>query len=510
MQPHDAAPVNPFAASQMLFEALIVSLSADSALAKDHADLERTLKRDGFELLRQLFQDHLDLRSLREEALPGILGTDQVLRTHRRDAERGLETIFGTVNVNRLAYGAHDHQSLHPMDAVLNLPKDSFSLGVRRHVAEATAQGAYDEVVANLLSHTGAYLAKRQAEMLAQRAAVDFDAFYIQRAATVSMGSRESILVITVDGKGIVMRQEDLRESTRKAAQKCTRKLKHRITSGEKANRKRMATVAAVYTIGCFDRTPADIMDDLRRKKKEEKRPRPHGKRVWASVKKDPEVVIREAFSEAECRDRNRKKSWVVLLDGNATQLEIVQRLATEAGREVVIVLDFIHAVEYLWGAAHAFHKAGTPEAEAWVTERMTMLLQGKANGIARGMRRSATCLGLDADKRQAIDKCAGYLIKYGNFMHYDQYLAAGIPIASGVIEGACRHLIKDRMDITGARWSLEGAEAVLRLRALRSSGDFEDYWKFHESQEAKRNHASLFAMPVMRTDSGAQAELAS
>jgi hypothetical protein len=510
MQSHDAVPVNPFASSRENFEALLSSLSTDSALAKDHADLERTLKRDGFELLRQLLQDHLDLRGLREEALPGLLGSDEVLRTHRRDSNRLLETIFGTVTVSRLAYGTAGRQSLHPMDATLNLPRESFSFGVRRHVAEAVAQGAYDGAVESVLSYSGAHLAKRQAEALARRTAVDFDTFYTRRAATVPMGSRESILVITIDGKGIVMRPEDLREATKKAAAKATRKLKHRLTTGEKANRKRMATVAAVYAIGRFVRTAKDIMDDLRREKKAEKRPRPHDKRVWASVEKDPEAVIREAFNEAECRDRNRKKTWVVLVDGNATQLEIVQRVARESGRAVVIVLDFIHAVEYLWKAGHALFKPGTPELEAWVTERMTMLLDGKVNGVARGMRRSATCRQLDADQREAIDRCAGYLIKHGAFMRYEQYLATGLPIASGVIEGACRHLIKDRMDITGARWSLAGAEAVLRLRALACCGDFDDYWRFHEAQEAQRNHAAFFAVPVMRTTAGAQAELAS
>lgn len=510
MQPQPATSVNPFAASREMFEALIGTLNSNPAFTMTHADLERALWTDGLELLRSLFQDHLDLRCLREVAEAGILGNDGVLRPHRRDSTRELETLFGRVTVGRLEYGARGSASLHPLDAELNLPDSLFSHGVSRRVAEDIAQGPYEAAVESVASTSGAHIARRQAERLVVKAAADFDAFYAQRAATVTMGSRESILVITVDGKGIVMRQEDLRESTKKAAKKASRKLKHRLTKGEKANRKRMATVAAVYSIGRFDRIPKDIMDDLRREKKAEKRPRPNGKRVWASVEKDPEVVIREAFAEAECRDRNRKKTWVVLLDGNATQLEIVQRLAKEAGREVVIVLDFIHAVEYLWGAAHAFHKAGTPEAEAWVTERMTMLLEGKANGVARGMRHSATSRKFDADERKAIDKCAGYLIKYGKFMHYDQYLAAGLPIASGVIEGACRHLIKDRMDITGARWSLAGAEAVLRLRALRSSGDFDDYWKFHEAQEAKRNHASLFAMPLMRTETGAQAELAS
>ena len=140
----------------------------------------------------------------------------------------------------------------------------------------------------------------------------------------------------------------------------------------------------------------------------------------------------------------------------------------------------------------------------------MTMLLEGKVNGVARGMRRSATCKRLDSKQREAIDRCAGYLVNHTEFMRYDQYLAAGLPIASGVIEGACRHLVKDRMDITGARWGLTGAAAVLRLRALRASGNFDEYWTFHEAQEAARGHAALFAVPVMRTGTAPARALAS
>ena len=75
--------------------------------------------------------------------------------------------------------------------------------------------------------------------------------------------------------------------------------------------------------------------------------------------------------------------------------------------------------------------------------------------------------------------------------MHYAEALRDGLPIATGVIEGACRYLVKDRMDRTGARWSITGAEAVLRLRAVRASGDFDAYWVFHLAREKERNHAS-------------------
>ena len=256
-----------------------------------------------------------------------------------------------------------------------------------------------------------------------------------------------------------------------------------------------MAQVAAVYTVAPFHRTPEDIVSELDRTDETPKpRPRPELKRVWASLKKEQAEVILEAFEEAARRDPERKKTWVALSDGDPDQLWLIEKLAAEYGVDITIILDVIHVLEYLWKAAMAFNAESSPEAEAWVNERFLQILRGKASDVAAGIRRSATRRRLRGPKRKAADKCANYLLNYAPYLHYDEYLAKGLPIATGVIEGACRHLIKDRLDITGARWGLDGAEAVLRLRALRSSGDFDEYWAFHERQELARNHAQHYA----------------
>ena len=140
------------------------------------------------------------------------------------------------------------------------------------------------------------------------------------------------------------------------------------------------------------------------------------------------------------------------------------------------------------------FFPSGSKESEEWVGERFLKLLSGQASSVAAGIRRSATLRSLSDTQRKPVDKCADYLLKYKAFLHYDNYLAQGFPICSGVIEGTCRHLINDRMDRTGARWGLKGAEAVLKLRSLYASGDLEDYWTFHERQEQQRNHSSRYA----------------
>ncbi|RLV59081.1 ISKra4 family transposase, partial [Parashewanella curva] len=148
-------------------------------------------------------------------------------------------------------------------------------------------------------------------------------------------------------------------------------------------------------------------------------------------------------------------------------------------------VMDFIHVLEYLWKAAWCLFKKDDPEVEDWIEKRATEVLRGNASQVAKGLGVSATKRKLK--QREGIDKCIGYLLKNKSRLEYGKALEQGFPIASGVIEGACRHLINDRLDITGARWSLEGAEAILKLRSLRSSGDLEKYWEYHKKQSKQR-----------------------
>jgi len=136
----------------------------------------------------------------------------------------------------------------------------------------------------------------------------------------------------------------------------------------------------------------------------------------------------------------------------------------------------------------------GEEDVEAWVLKQSTAVLEGKASTVAAAIRRAATMLKMSKTARVNIDKCARFLLNQKDYLHYDEYLARGLPIATGVIEGACRHLINDRLGITGARWGLQGAEAMLRLRALKSSGDLDEYWTFHRRQEQHRNHLSHYA----------------
>ncbi len=485
---------DPFTVAREDFENLIADLKSAAAAALSHSALEQFLSERGQELLRKLLQAHLDARGPGAAVGP-VRGADGIARDQARLHERGLSTIFGDVQVRRLGYGADGIDSLHPLDAALNLPAEQYSFGLRRRAADEAAKVSFEETVQSLAAQTGTAVGKRQVEQLVQRAAEDFDTFYEQHRPAAPE-TTASVLVLTVDGKGVVMRPEDLRGATRTAAAARKHKLAKRLSKGEKRNAKRMATVAAVYTVAPFVRAPQDVIRTMAPapQDKAPPRPRPEHKRVWASLQQSADEVIAAAFAEAQRRDPDHAKRWVALVDGSDPQLARVEKTARREGVRLTVVLDVMHVAEYLWSAALAFHADDSPEREAWVGERLLAVLEGRASLVAAGMRRSATRRELSAEERKPVDACARYLLKHKAYLRYHEYLAAGLPIATGVIEGACRHLIKDRMDVTGARWSLAGAEAVLRLRALRASGDFDEYWRFHEQQQYQRNHASRYA----------------
>jgi hypothetical protein len=476
------------------FEHIVGYLDSEETSSMTHSDLERELEKKGRELMRILLQEHLKARGPGQCEHP-VRGADGIERSRVRLQERKLETLFGTVTVERVGYGQEGAESLHPLDAELNLPVERYSLELRRRVAEEAAKSSFDETFESVGKTTGGHVPKRQIEELVMRAALDFDAFYEMRQGRPIVGKQhKSVMVISVDGKGVVMRQQDLREQTRKATMEREHKMGTRLSKGEKRNAKRMATVATVYTIAPFVRQPEDLIAEQNSPRAGPPRPRPEQKRLWASLEKTPEEVIEEAFKEAGYRDPSHKKNWVALVDGNKPQLRILRRMARDKGIDLTIIVDIIHVIEYLWEAGRAFCPEAGSELEKWVRIRLLEILRGKASYVAGGMRRSATRRCLLSVERKAVDTCANYLLTYAPYLKYNHYLAQGFPIATGVIEGACRHLVKDRMEVTGARWSLTGAEAVLRLRALRSSHDFDEYWNFHERKEYERNHRSLYA----------------
>ena len=349
---------------------------AGEAAGLQHAELEEQLEVRGRELMRRLFQGHLDLLAAREERRDDVAGEDGVVRTRaERGRSRPLVTRFGQVTVSRIAYRSPGRPNVHLLDRALNLPEEKHSHGLRKLAAIEAARGSHEAAAAAVTRATGVRIGKRQLEELARRAAAHVEAFYLSRVTSPAPDGHA--LVLTFDGKGIVMRPEALRPATAKAAAAAEGRLVTRLSPGEKHGRKRMAELACVYDAAPVPRTPEDVIStpaQKRRKKKAQARmpkqkgkprePQARGKWLTASVTDGIPAVIAVAFDEAERRDPRHKREWVVLIDGNSTQIEAVTAEAASRGVTVTIVIDFIHVLEYRRLAAWSFFGKGEPAAE--------------------------------------------------------------------------------------------------------------------------------------------------
>jgi hypothetical protein len=302
------------------------------------------------------------------------------------------------------------------------------------------------------------------------------------------------VLGLQCDGKGIVMRPGNLRPGTAKLAAKASAKLSTRLSPGEKHGRKRMAEIVAVYDLDPAPRTVADIFPARWRTPGQDKPPRlpgpvVTGKWLAASVTDDIPAVIAAMFDEAERRDPTHERTWVALVDGNRQQIDAIRVQANTRDVTVTIIIDFVHVLEHLWKAAWTFFHPGDPDAQTWVADHARTILTGRAVDAAASIRHQADTGGFQGAERTGADEAVTYLTRKAPYLDYATALTSGWQIATGIIEGAARFLIKDRMDITGARWTTPGAEAVLQLRALIANGDFEEYWAWHQQQELRRNH---------------------
>ena len=495
MEPYALIPAaGPFAASAGAFAALVAELEGPGAARLAACELEDLLAERGREVQRQLLQDHLDLRAAREEQAarerrPAATGADGITRNRLETGHsRLLATLFGTVRVTRCAWRRPGAGNLCPADAALSLPACRPSHAVARLAALEAARGSFEAAHAAVTRRCGPVIGKRQVEQAVMSAARDIAAFYAARVPVPCTASTP--LVISADAKGIVMRPGALRPATARAAARQTNKMRTRLTAGEKPNRKRMATLACVYDAEPSPRRPHDIIAPPGgRHGSRTLRPRPRATAKWlaGSVEHDPAEMIAAAFSQAEARDPQHQRTWVVLVDGAEHQLDLIRAEAAKRNVAIHIVIDLIHVLEYIWKAAWSLHPAGDPAAEDWVAAKALAVLAGDSGRAAAEITAEADAAGLTPAQRTGTDTCVRYLTGKQEFLRYDQALAAGWPIATGVIEGACRHLIGDRLNITGARWGLQGAEAVLTLRAVISNGDFDEYWGYHLTREHQR-----------------------
>lgn len=496
MEPQLALDGDRYLSARSGLDELIVWLRGPGA-SMTHAALEEGLDERGEELKRRLFQGWLDDRSQAEKREHARTPTPEGVTV--RSYTRQIENSFGRVTLRRLGHEAAGQRASFPLDKQLNLPADLYSHPLRQRVVEEARDRAWDGAVERVDHTTAGHVPKRQAQELAVKATQDYNEFYKQREAPKAMGT-SALLLGSSDCKGVRMLPGALREATQKAAAAEKAQAVRGDPMAQKKPRshdKRMAVATAVWEQEPEPRRASDIVSELHRTPKGQKTrksaPRPQNKRVSASVQKSVSIGVAEMFDEFDRRDPERVRKVGVLVDGEENQQTAILTEGRTRGRTLTLVLDIIHVIHYLWLAGFALCHKNRKATEIWLASHLLMLLSRPVGEVIEAIEAAATepKKALKACERKAINKALGYLRRNEPFLDYATYLAQGLPIATGIIEGACRHLIQDRLGITGARWGLRGAEAMLRLRSLHSSGDWDDYWRFHLKKEALRNYAT-------------------
>jgi hypothetical protein len=492
-----------FAAVREHAESMIGWAKSEQALALEHDRLEERALADGLELMRVLTEAHMALRAAREQRRADVRDADGQVRATAEDGQGHTRImIFGPVRTSRTAYRRRGKENLYPQDAELNWAAlHSYSAGVAKRTAKASAIVPFGQAAAQVSAAGAIRLGKRQAEELAIGAVADFDAYYAARRPGPCPA--ETGLLVTADGSAFPVLPEALRPATARAA---AARAKAASDSGWpddpadlRKSRKRTAELACVADIPPAPRTADDILTALfgpasgSPARPAPPGPKAAGKTLFASARKPIGQVIADAFAEAHRRDPDHARPWFAVVDGNNAQITAITGLAAKHQVKVPVLIDLIHVVQYLWKAASTFFYPGDPAARAWVRGQAAKILAGKHRDVRAGIRRRATAYGYSPAEREGAGACADYLENKKDYLDYPAFLKAGWPVASGLIEGAARWLVKDRMQVTGARWSLDGAEAVLKLRAIVGNDDFDDYFDFHLRQEKLRNHDSRY-----------------
>lgn len=400
--------------------------------------------------------------------------------------ERIYHSIFGKINFARYVYGTREKQKIEyiPFDAELGMPAGDQSYFLEELLQKLVVQLPYGESVRRLEDFLGIQISQRATQVMTHRVAAHCDSFRSAQPAPPAK-DEEEILVVTLDGKGVPVRRpldQRLREECGIKRAPWQSRVKYEKSSkrqqrGEPKSRKQMAYVGVVYSVAPFVRTADDVVDEVRRKACAAERPSPQNKKIWVEMTQILEGQVSDGqprlfnqlADEVRGRLRRRRKHLVCVMDGQRSFRKLLLRFD-----QVTPILDIFHVLEWLWKAAHCLHPDGSLAAQKFVDHYLAMILEGKV-GYAIG--RLKRLRGeLTKSKRTNLAKVITYLTNNRDYMKYDEYLRAGYPIGSGVVEGACRHAVKDRMEGSGMRWEAAGAQAVLHLRTIYLNGDWQTF----------------------------------
>jgi hypothetical protein len=407
-----------------------------------------------------------------------------VLKRLPEQQARRLVTVFGEFSIPRFVYGSRPGQKIEamPTDQRLQLPDSEMSYLLQDWNQMMSVEQPFGTVAKSLQTILGLKQSVDTLEHGNQQMAETAAAFRAAQPRPDPKAEGE-LLVTSEDNKGVPMVRPV--EAAPVGAH---------LKKGEKANKKQMACIGVVYTVDRQVRTPEELVAALFR---DPGNPRDHPppeacqKRYWAELTREVAGEMVRAQDEVfkhlrdEVKQRRKEGQILVHLSDGQTSLEEDRKKYLPRDRKTVDILDLLHANPRLWEAAHLFHAEGSDEATAFVRKQMLLVLKGKAKGVIDDLRQTGT--KLPRAKAARLRKLCKFLEKNLHRMHYGRYLRAGYPIATGVIEGACRHVIKDRMERAGMRWKIPGAEAMLELRTIETNGDWDALQNYRIDHENKR-----------------------
>lgn len=420
---------------------------------------------------------------------------------YQGDKKTTYLSIYGELDIWRAYYWKKGHEGICPLDVRINLPSRRYSYLLDDWVQNAVVEEPYEKAVERFHKILGIPVSKLGQEYVAREAGVKFDEFYRQKPA-FDEKTEGSHIGIEADGKGVRMIASEKPQTTIEAKQKLARRGK-----GEKSGGlRKMATATVDFTFNPQGRTPEEMVMMLMREspQKPQKikgvKPRIALNATVAASMAGKQEAIDAMLARVLKRDQSGKKKIVVLMDGDPSLEEQMMTRLRAAGmgdRINAVILDIMHAMEYLWDAGTALHGERARERVPWVRKHALEMLKGNVGYVIGGLRITLSKKKLKATQHKTLQRSITYFENHRHMMRYDQYLAAGYPIATGIIEGTCGSLIKDRADRSGSRWSSLGAQAVLNERAIKKNGDWESFWKYHMKTENKRLYGRFTITPL-------------
>jgi hypothetical protein len=462
----------------------LLSWAGEEARFCDLGEREEVIGAGGRELQRRLLEATFAIDAAREERAARVTSAAGIPHgSVEAGHERGVVSVFGPVRVSRLAYRNRREPNLYPADARWILPGDPYSLGMRALVAYHLAGGGFGQAQEVIEARTGVTVGRAQLTGLADDLAAWTGDFYQERARDAEEDLPDTdVIMMQADGKGIALRPEHRKNAGRQ--------------DGTHPGIKKMAEIVAVADFTPAIREPEDIAAPQARRTAH---PGPKARDKWvsASITESIEDMIAAACHEADRRDPQRVRQRVFLADGNKQQITAIEAQAAERGLKVPVLIDYIHVAGYLGKAAAALHPGDPAAAGQWADGQLLRVLHGRAKAVAATLAAVAARTRANPRTRHLdltdLDKAVTYLTNNHKHMRYDKALEKGWPIATGMIEGACRFVIEDRFGITGARWSPDGAETILKLRAIVVNGDLGDYMNYYKERYRDEHHLSRY-----------------